>query len=85
MRSSSASPWIASCRRALSSEASSSELGLVERTRRTQRETWSGSIRIPPRAPTCSIADWVRLPTILCVEVSTASAPAATGDSGSVG
>ena len=83
MRSSSASPWIASCRRALSSEASSSELGLVERTSRTQRATSSGSIR--PPAATCSIADWVRLPTILCVEVSTASAPAATGDSGSAG
>ena len=46
VRSSSASPWAPSWRRALSSDASSSELGLVERTSRTQRATWSGSIRL---------------------------------------
>ena len=42
VRSSSASPWAASWRRALSSEASSSELGLVERTSRMQRATSLG-------------------------------------------
>ena len=83
VRSSSASPWTASWRRAASSEAISSELGLVERTSRTARATASASIR--PPAATCSIADWVRLPTILCVEASIASAPRRSGDSGSAG
>ena len=81
VESSSASPWTASWRRAASSETISSELGLVERTSRTARPTASTSI-LPP-VPTSSIADWVRLPTILCVEASIASAPSCSGDGGS--
>ena len=45
VRSSSASPWMASWRRAASSEAISSDDGDVERTSRTARATASGSIR----------------------------------------
>ncbi len=74
-------PCIASWRRAASSEAISSELGLVERTSRTVRAMRSGSIR--PVSATWSIADWVSEPTILWVEVSTASAPWASADGGS--
>ena len=73
VRDSSASPWTASWRRAASSEAISSDDGDVERTSRTARATASGSMR--PVGATCSIADCVSEPTILCVEVSTASAP----------
>ena len=83
VRSSSASPWTASWRRAASSEAISSELGLVERTIRTARATAPMSTR--PVGATISIADCVRLPTILCVEASIASAPSASGDAGSRG
>ena len=56
VRSSRASPWAASWRRAASSEARSSEFGLVERTRRTQRETSSGSMR-----PLCGDVEHRRL------------------------
>ena len=73
VRDSSAWPWMTSWRRAASSEAISSDDGDVERTSRTARATASGSIR--PVAATCSIADCVSDPTILCVHVSTASAP----------
>jgi hypothetical protein len=80
VRSRSASPCTPSWRRPASSEAISSELGLVDRTRRTARATAPVSIR--PVGATWSIADWVRLPTILCVEVSITSAPSANADSG---
>ena len=83
VRSSSASPWTASWRRAASSDAISSAEGDVERVSRTIRATWPGSIR--PVGATCSIADWVSEPTILCVEVSTASAPSASALSGTSG
>ena len=73
VRPSSAWPCTASWRRAPSSEAISSAEGDVLRVSRTMRATTSGSIR--PVGATCSIADCVSEPTILCVEVSTASAP----------
>ena len=73
MRDSSAWPWMTSWRRAASSDAISSDEGDVQRTSRTARATASGSTR--PVGATCSIADCVSEPTILCVEVSTASAP----------
>src|SRR5215207_6899751 len=69
---SSCSPCSASWRRAPSSEASSSEEGLVERSSRSARPTAPTSIRSP--SPTCSIALWVNEPAILCVLVSIASA-----------
>ncbi len=80
VRSSSASPWTASWRRAASSEAISKELGLVERISLTARATAAWSTRRVPA--TSSIADWVRLPTILWVEASIASAPRASGERG---
>ena len=83
MRSSSASPWTASWRRAASSEDISSADGDVLRVSRTMRATWSGSIR--PLGATCSIADCVSEPTILCVEVITASAPSARALAGTPG
>jgi hypothetical protein len=58
------------------------EVGLVDSTSVTARSTTSGSIPTGSRA-TCSIADWVRLPTILCVLEMTRSAPAASACSGS--
>ena len=73
VRSSSRWPWTASWRRLASSEISSSELGDVERTIRTARSSVSTSIS-ESRA-TWSIALWVSEPAILCVDVSTASAP----------
>ena len=60
-------------RRAASSEALSSELGLVDSTSVTQRSTTSSSIRSP--SPRWIIADCVRLPTILWVLEITRSAP----------
>ena len=72
-----------SWRRAASSEAISSEDGDVLRTSRTARATASASMR--PVGATCSIADWVSEPTILCVEVSTASAPCWSADGGRSG
>ena len=83
VRDSSASPWTASWRRAASSDAMSSADCDVERTSRTQRPTSSASMR--PPAATWSIADCVSEPTILCVEVSTASAPRASALAGSAG
>ena len=53
------------------------------RTSRTARATASGSMR--PVGATCSIADCVSEPTILCVEVSTASAPCWSADGGRSG
>ena len=70
---SSASPWTASWRRAASRLAMSNELGDVERTSRTTRARRSPSMRSV--WATWSIADCVSEPTILCVLVSTASAP----------
>ena len=70
---SSCSPCSASWRRAPSSEASSSDDGLVERSSRSARATAPASTR--PLCPTCSIALWVSEPAILCVLVSIASAP----------
>ena len=83
VRDSSDWPWITSCRRAASSEAISSDDGEVLRVSRTARATASGSMR--PVGATCSIADWVSEPTILCVEVSTASAPCWSADGGRSG
>jgi len=77
----SASPCRTSWRRAPSSESISSEDGDVERIRRSMRATASGSTR--PESPTCSSADWVRLPAILCTEVSIASAPTCSAFGGS--
>ena len=79
MRSRSASPWTASWRRAASSDAKSSELGSSIDSL-TARATASTSMR-PSRA-TWSMADWVRLPTILWVEESRASAPKLQGRRG---
>ena len=70
---SSCSPCRASWRRALSSEASSSDDGLVERSSRSARATAPASTR--PLLPTWSIALWVSEPAILCVLVTIASAP----------
>ena len=61
----------------------SSADGEVERVRRIVRATAAGSIR--PVGATWSIADWVSEPTILCVEVSTASAPCASALGGTRG
>jgi hypothetical protein len=83
VRDRSAWPWMTSWRRAASSEAISSEDGDVLRTSRTARATASGSMR--PVGATCSIADCVSEPTILCVEVSTASAPCWSADGGRSG
>ena len=83
MRDSSAWPWITSWRRAASSDAISSADGDVVRTSRTARPTASGSMR--PVAATCSIADCVSEPTILWVEVSTASAPCCSAEGGNAG
>ena len=83
MRESSDWPWITSCRRAASSEAISSEDGDVLRVSRIARATASGSMR--PVGATWSIADWVSEPTILCVEVRTASAPCCSADGGRSG
>ncbi len=83
VRDSSASPCTTSWRRAASSDAMSSEDCDVERTRRTMRASRSVSTR--PVGATCSSADCVREPTILCVEVSTASAPCCRADGGSAG
>ena len=47
------------------------------------RATLPGSTR--PLGATCSIADCVSEPTILCVEVSTASAPSCSALGGSSG
>ncbi len=80
---SSASPWIASCLRAPSSEAISSAEGDVERTSRIARPTAATSIR--PVGATCSIALCVSDPTILCVLVRTASAPCASALGGRSG
>ncbi len=65
---------------AASSDAKSSELGLVDSVSVTVRSTMSASSREP--LPRCSIADWPRLPTILCVLEITRSAPAASACSG---
>ena len=74
-------PSVTAARRAASSEASSSELGLVDSVRVTARSTSCSFINEP--APRCSMADWVRLPTILWVLEITRSAPAARACSGS--
>ena len=83
-RVSSASPWSASWRRAPSSEAISSADCEVERTSRTRARDRVG-VDPAGRAATCSIADCVSEPTILCVEVIIASAPSVSADGGSVG
>ena len=82
VRSISASPCTNSWRRAASRDACSSAFGLVDRTSRTTRARSSGSTR--PLSETSSIAVCVRLPTILCVEASIASAPSTIGFSGSL-
>ena len=72
-RASSASPCSTSWRRAPSSDSISSDDGDVERMSRSVRATASGSMR--PESETCSSADWVSEPAILCTDVSIASAP----------
>ena len=67
-----ASPCSTSWRRAPSSDSISSDDGDVERISRSVRATASGSIR--PEPETCSSADWVSDPAILCTDVSIASA-----------
>jgi hypothetical protein len=69
----SASPCSTSCRRAPSSDSISSDEGDVERISRNVRATASRLIR--PESLTCSSADCVSEPAILCTEVSIASAP----------
>ena len=54
--------------------AVSSALGLVDSMQRHRRGRRLGR-RCGRRSPTCRIADWVRLPTILWVEERTTSAP----------
>ena len=61
----------------------SSADGDVLRVRRTVRATAPGSIR--PVGAMWSIADWVSEPTVLCVEVSTASAPRSSALAGTPG
>ena len=61
----------------------SSADGDVLRVSRTMRATRSASTR--PVGATCSIADCVSEPTILCVEVSTASAPSCSALAGRPG
>ena len=73
---------MASWRRAASSDASRRELGLVDRMSRTIRATRSVSTRSVPAR--WSIADWVSEPTILCVEVSAASAPCCSAEGGTM-
>ena len=79
---SSSCPRTAALRRAASSEPASSELGLVDSTSVTQRSTTSSSISSP--CPRWTIADWVRLPTILWVLETTRSAPSDSACAGSV-
>ena len=81
--SSSARPSSAAKPRAASSDPSSSELGLVDSTSVTARSTACSSSQPAASRPRCSIADCVRLPTILCVLDTTRSAPAASACSGS--
>jgi hypothetical protein len=78
---SSCSPCSASCRRAPSSDAMSSDDGEVDRSSRSARATAPMSTR--PLPEMCSIALWVREPAILCVLVSIASAPCESAVGGS--
>jgi hypothetical protein len=80
----SCSPCSESWRRAASSDAMSSDEGLVDRSSRSARAIAPGSIR--PLLPMCSIALCVSEPAILCVLVSIASAPweSAVGGSASL-
>jgi hypothetical protein len=77
----SCSPCRASWRRAASSEAMSSDDGLVERSSRRARATAAASTR--PLRPMWSIALWVSEPAILCVLVSIVSAPCESAVGGS--
>ena len=63
-------------------DASSGSRGLVVAVIRTAVATDSTSSRSPR---TSSSALWLRLPASLCVEVTTASAPAASASVGSPG
>ena len=78
---SSCSPCSASWRRAPSSDASSSDDGLVERSSRSARPIAPASIS--SLSPTCSIALCVSEPAILCVLVSIASPPCDSAVGGS--
>ena len=78
-----ASPWTAIWRRDASSDASRSEDGEVVRSSRIARPTAPMSMRSP--STTCSIALCVSDPMILCVDVSTASAPSASAPGGRSG
>jgi hypothetical protein len=68
-------------RRAASSEPNSRLFGLVDSISVTHRSTTPSSIRSP--CPRWIIADWVRLPTTLCVLEITRSAPRLSAGAGS--